>query len=91
MIGVTAAAKILFASRPKALVAWDKTIREDFLKENVKGSYSGFVRLMGDIVKELCKKYDFKPEQLLSELEERNLIVRKTVILFQNSLMNTIG
>jgi len=74
-IGATAAGKILFGVRPKALVAWDNEIRKGTVGSN--GLYASFIKSMRDMVKELCKKYNFEPEQLLKELKRRELIILK--------------
>jgi hypothetical protein len=68
-LGPTSSAKILFAARPKALVAWDETIREAYV--GPKGSYVEFLKKVKSVIGTLeceCKKYGFKPEKLPEKL-----------------------
>jgi len=78
--GPTSVAKILFAARPKALVAWDDTIREAYVGPN--GSYVEFLKKVKSVIGTLkcqCKKYGFELEELPEKLEKPNSTIPKLI------------
>lgn len=57
--GQAPTAKILFAIRPKSLMAWDKEIRKHYVGQN--GAYTEFIKKMQDLtceLKEQCRKHN---------------------------------
>lgn len=76
----TAAAKILSAIRPKALVAWDKAIREKYVGSH--GSYVDFLQKLklvtGELKKE-CRKYGFELEDFPKKLKRPDSTIPKLI------------
>lgn len=61
-IGPTAAAKILFAIRPKSLMPWDESIREELHYNGTSHSYKNFLEYVQERIQEvgeLCRRHGF--------------------------------
>ena len=70
-IGETAASKILFAIRPKALMPWDDAMRTYFKCDGSPASYSGYlkkIRKLTSHIKVLCRNKGFQINDLPKEL-----------------------
>ena len=78
--GHTPTSKILFAIRPKALIMWDKPIREAYVGLN--GSYIEFLREIKLVIGALkcqCKRCGFELEELPEKLERPNSTIPKLI------------
>ena len=70
-IGATAASKILFAIRPKALMPWDEAMRISFGCDGSPESYSRYLKIIRNLIShigELCRNKGFQIEDLPKEL-----------------------
>ena len=78
-IGPTAASKILFAARPKALMPWDEAMRNEFGCDGSKESYFKFLietRKMALKIGRLCEANNFDISKLPHKIDRG----RSTVI-----------
>jgi hypothetical protein len=81
-IGPTAAAKILFAIRPKSLMPWDEPIRKELQYNETSQSYISFLRwaqVRIQEVGELCKKHGFEVIDLPKKLGRPNSTIPKLI------------
>jgi len=81
-VGPTAAAKILFAVRPKALMMWDEPIKKALRHSGKAESYVNFLKQIQSMVRnveELCKKYGFELMDLPNKLGRPNLTIPKLI------------
>jgi len=79
-IGATAAAKVLFAIKPNALVAWDDNIRTYYRKAD--GTYGEFLKKMKCIALDLsdqCQNDRFEIAELPQQLGTPNKTVCKLI------------
>ena len=70
-IGATAASKILFAIRPKALMPWDEAMRISFKCDGSPKSYSRYLKAIRNLTSHigvLCRNKGFQIEDLPREL-----------------------
>jgi hypothetical protein len=70
-IGATAASKILFAIRPKALMPWDEAMRISFKCDGSPESYTGYLRTIRDLtthIAGLCRNRGFQIDDLPKKL-----------------------
>lgn len=81
-LGAVAAAKLLFALKPKALMAWDKSIMGQLGYDGSGDSYVGFLRyvqaLLGEI-EQLCNQYGFTLAELPNRLNRPQATLPKLV------------
>lgn len=75
--GATAASKVLFAIRPKALPPWDNAIRKKYVGEN--GSYTKFMKSVTEEIISLCAENEIKIEKLPEKINLPNKIVPKLI------------
>jgi len=71
-IGPTAASKILFALRPKALMPWDDAMRKSFDCDGSPESYSKYLVETRDLtlhIEKLCRNKDFQIDGLPGKLD----------------------
>jgi hypothetical protein len=81
-IGPTAAAKILFAIRPKSLMPWGKAIRDKLQYDETPQSYINFLRYAQAKIQEvgeLCRKYGFELVDLPKKLGRVNSTIPKLI------------
>ena len=81
-IGPTAAAKILFAIRPKSLMPWDEPIRNELQYNETSQSYINFLRYAQAKIQEvgeLCRKYGFELIDLPKKLGRANSTIPKLI------------
>jgi len=81
-VGPTGAAKILFAIRPNALVAWDDSIREHYGYDGSGASYLAYLHRVRSILEELkdaCNRNGFTLPQLPKQLGRNNSTVPKLI------------
>ncbi len=65
--GPTAAAKILFALRPRVFVAWDEPIRRELKYDGSGRSYADFMLILREQLLDLqsqCRRFDLELEEL---------------------------
>jgi len=77
-IGPTAASKILFALRPKALMPWDEAMRKYFGYSGSPGSYFEYLIEIRDLtshIGELCRNKGFQVDDLPQKLGRPNSTV----------------
>jgi len=77
-IGETAASKILFAIRPKALMPWDEAMRISFKCDGSPESYSSYLKKIRNITSHigtLCRNKGFQIDDLPKELGRPNSTV----------------
>jgi len=77
-IGPTAASKILFALRPKALMPWDEAMRKYFGYSSAPGSYFEYlieIRDLTSYIGGLCKNKGFQIDELPERLGRSNSTV----------------
>jgi hypothetical protein len=77
-IGPTAASKILFAIRPKALMPWDEAMRISFECDGSPESYSKYLIKIRDLtlhIEHLCRGKGFPIDALLQKLGRSNSTV----------------
>ena len=77
-IGATAASKILFAIRPKALMPWDKAMRISFECDGSPKSYLGYLKTIRNLTSHigvLCRNKGFEIDDLPKELGRPNSTV----------------
>jgi len=77
-IGETAASKILFAIRPKALMPWDEAMRISFECDGSPESYSSYLKKIRNITSHigtLCRNKGFQIDELPKELGRPNSTV----------------
>ena len=77
-IGPTAASKILFAIRPKALMPWDDAMRKHFGYSGSPGSYSEYLITIKNLtlhITNLCRKKGFQIDDLPQKLRRPNSTV----------------
>ena len=70
-IGATAASKILFAIRPKALMPWDEAMRISFKCDGSPKSYSRYLKTIRNLTSQigvLCRNNGFEIDDLPREL-----------------------
>lgn len=70
-IGATAASKILFAIRPKALMPWDEAMRISFSCDGSPESYSRYLKTIRNLtnhIKSLCMSKSFEIDDLPNKL-----------------------
>lgn len=70
-IGATAASKILFAIRPKAMMPWDDAMRDCFGCDGSRQSYSEYLKTIRNLtlhIGGLCRNKGFQIEDLPREL-----------------------
>ena len=70
-IGETAASKILFAIRPKALMPWDEAMRVAFKCDGSPESYSRYLKIIRNLTSHigvLCRNKGFQIDDLPREL-----------------------
>ena len=78
LIGETAASKILFAIRPKALMPWDEAMRISFECDGSPESYSRYLRIIRNLtshIRALCRNKGFQIDDLPKELGRPNSTV----------------
>lgn len=71
-MGPTAASKVLFALRPKALMPWDEAMRIGFGCDGTSGSYSRFLQCIREIawkIRDLCNENGFEITELPLQIE----------------------
>jgi hypothetical protein len=81
-IGPTGAAKILFAIRPKALIPWDDSIRNELNLDASARSYCVYLRVAQEYLQELncvCRKLGFDLNNLPLMLGRPNSTVAKLI------------
>jgi len=74
-IGATAASKILFAIRPKAMMPWDDAMRKSFNCDGSPLSYAKYLNMIRDItfrINTLCKDKGFQIDDLLEKIGRPN-------------------
>lgn len=79
-IGPTAAAKMLFVIRPKALMAWDEPIRKKLQFSGTPQSYMDFLRWVQariEEIREACKSHGFGLADLPNKLARPDLTIPK--------------
>ena len=77
-IGATAASKILFAIRPKALMPWDKAMRTSFECDGSPTSYFRYLKTIRHLTFQigvLCRNKGFEIDDLPKELGRPNSTV----------------
>ncbi len=77
-IGATAASKILFAIRPKALMPWDEAMRISFKCDASPKSYSRYLKIIRGLTSHigiLCRNKGFQIDDLPKELGRPNSTV----------------
>ena len=77
-IGETAASKILFAIRPKALMPWDEAMRISFECDGSPESYSSYLRIIRNLISHigvLCRNKGFQIDDLPQKLTRPNSTV----------------
>jgi len=77
-IGATAASKILFAIRPKALMPWDRAMRTSFKCDGSPTSYSRYLKTIRNLTSHigaLCRSKGFQIDDLPKELGRPNSTV----------------
>jgi len=77
-IGATAASKILFAIRPKALMPWDEAMRISFECDGSPKSYSRYLKTIRNLTSHigvLCRNKGFQIDDLPKELGRPNSTV----------------
>jgi hypothetical protein len=77
-IGATAASKILFAIRPKAMMPWDDAIRKSSGCDGSPLSYAGYLSMIRDLtfhIDTLCRRRGFQIEDLPEKIGRPNLTV----------------
>jgi len=77
-IGATAASKILFAIRPKALMPWDEAMRTSFKCDGSPTSYSRYLKTIRNLTSHiggLCRNKGFQIDDLPKELGRPNSTV----------------
>lgn len=85
-IGATAASKILFAIRPKAMMPWDEAMRKSFGCDGSPQSYSEYLKIIRNLtfhIGVLCRNKGFQIEDLPKELGRP----KSTVIELVNEYM----
>ncbi len=81
-IGPTAASKILFAIRPKALMPWDEAMRVGFDCDGSPESYSKYLIEIRDLalhIGDLCRSKGFQIDDLPQKLERPHSTVLSLV------------
>ncbi len=77
-IGPTAASKILFAIRPKALMPWDEAMRISFECDGSPESYFKYLITIRNLtlhIRDLCRNKDFQIDDLPQKLGRPNSTV----------------
>ncbi len=77
-IGATAASKILFAIRPKALMPWDEAMRISYKCDGSPESYSRYLKTIRNLTSHigvLCRNKGFQIDDLPKELGRPNSTV----------------
>ncbi len=77
-IGATAASKILFAIRPKALMPWDEAMRTSFKHDGSPISYSKYLKTIRNLTSHIgviCRSKGFQIDDLPKELGRPNSTV----------------
>ena len=77
-IGPTAASKILFAIRPKAMMPWDDDMRKSSGCDGSPLSYAGYLSMIRDLtfhIDTLCRRSGFQIEDLPEKIGRPNLTV----------------
>ena len=77
-IGETAASKILFAIRPKALMPWDEAMRKNSGCDGSPLSYARYLIMIRDLtfhIDTLCRRSGFQIEDLPEKIGRPNLTV----------------
>jgi len=77
-IGATAASKVLFAIRPKALMPWDRAMRISFKCDGSHTSYSRYlekIRNLTSRIEALCRGKGFQIDDLPKQLGRPNSTV----------------
>jgi len=77
-IGETAASKILFAIRPKALMPWDEAMRKNSGCDGSPLSYAGYLSMIRDLtfhIGDLCRNKGFQIDDLPQKLGRSNSTV----------------
>jgi hypothetical protein len=77
-IGETAASKILFAIRPKALMPWDEAMRTKFKCDGSSKSYFRYLKIIRSLTSRigvLCRNKGFQIDDLPKELGRPNSTV----------------
>jgi len=80
MFGPIAAAKILFALKPKALIAWDNAIRETCVGK--KGTYKFFLEKTQSTIRDLksqCARHNMQLENLPLTLNRPDATIPKLI------------
>ena len=70
-IGPTAASKVLFALRPKALMPWDEAMRKSFKCDGSPESYVKYLTIMRSItlhIADLCRSKGFEIDDLPAKI-----------------------
>lgn len=81
-VGPTAAAKILFAVRPKSLMPWDEPIRRELQYSERPRSYVKFLKSVRSKIQkvgELCKEHEFELTDLPNILGRPNSTIPKLI------------
>jgi len=77
-IGETAASKILFAIRPKAMMPWDEEMRKNSGCDGSPLSYAGYLSMIRDLtfhIDTLCRRGGFQIKDLPEKIGRPNLTV----------------
>jgi len=81
-IGATAASKILFAMRPKAMMPWDDAMRKSFGCDGSPLSYAKYLDAIRDLtlhIDTLCRHKGFQIEDLPEKIGRANLTVLELI------------
>jgi len=77
-IGPTAASKVLFAIRPKALMPWDEAMRVAFKCDGSPESYARYLKIIRNLtlrIGDLCRNKGFQIDDLPHKLGRPNSTV----------------
>ena len=77
-IGATAASKILFAIRPKAMMPWDVAMRKSFACDGSPQSYAGYLNTIRHLTRHmetLCRSKGFQVDDLPEKIGRPNSTV----------------
>ena len=77
-IGATAASKVLFAIRPRALMPWDEAIRAAFKCNGSSESYATYLKRIRNLtchIRDLCRNKGFQIDELPHKLGRPNSTV----------------
>ena len=81
-IGATAASKILFAIRPKAMMPWDEAMRKSFGCDGSPQSYAGYLNTIRHLtlhIETLCRSKCFQIDDLPEKIGRPNSTVLELI------------